>query len=336
MNQLKNLIRKSLASPIVTGLCLCFALSSALHAEAPMVKIQAPGYYRMMLGQYEITALLDGFVDLDAALLKNIAQPEIQNLLDRAFITDPHKLQTAVNTYLINTGSKLILIDAGGGKALGPNFGNLAPNLKAAGYEPGQIDAVLITHLHPDHVGGLTDSSGKPAFPKAVVYVAQAESDYWLSIAKSENVPPQYVEHLSKAHKMVQNLAAPYRTSDRWKTFKNTDLPISGIKPVPIAGHTPGHTAYEITSGNQSLIVIGDMVHCPAVQFPRPYAAVDFDSDPKAAVAVREALFQRLAKEKTLIAGMHLSFPGIGRLRAEGKNSYIWVPVEFSPIPKHR
>jgi glyoxylase-like metal-dependent hydrolase (beta-lactamase superfamily II) len=308
-----------------------------LHAEAPLVKTQAPGFYRMMVGQFEVTALLDGFVDLNAGLLKNISQEEAKILLDRAFIADPHKLQTPVNTYLVNTGEKLVLIDAGGGAAFGPVYGQLLPNLKAAGYKPEQIDAVLITHLHPDHAGGLLDAAGKPAFPNAVVYLAQAENDYWLSKTEPETVPPQYVEHLKMARKLVQKLAAPYIASGRWKTFKTAttaELPIAGIKPVPIPGHTPGHTAYEIGSDGRKLLILGDMVHFAAVQFARPDAAVNFDSDPKGAVSIRQSMFRRVAEDKTPVAGMHLPFPGIGRLRSDGKTGYTWVPVEFSPIAK--
>jgi glyoxylase-like metal-dependent hydrolase (beta-lactamase superfamily II) len=305
-----------------------------LRAEAPMVKTQAPGFYRMMVGKTEVTALLDGFVDLDAGLLKNITPEEIKTLLNRAFIADPHKLQTPVLAYLVNTGEKLALIDAGGGKAMGPDYGNLLPNLKAAGYAPELIDAVLITHLHPDHAGGLLDAAGKPAFPKAVVYLALAENDYWLSKAEPENIPPQYVEHLKKARKLVQKLAEPYLATGQWKTFKIPELPIAGIKPVPIPGHSPGHTAYEISSNGQKLLILGDMVHCPAVQFARPDAAVDFDSDPKGAVSIRQSIFRRIAEEKMPVAGMHLPFPGIGHIRAEGEKTYNWVPVEFSPIVK--
>jgi glyoxylase-like metal-dependent hydrolase (beta-lactamase superfamily II) len=309
-------------------------LPSVLRAEAPMAKTQAPGYYRMMLGQFEVTALLDGSVTLDAALLRNTSEAEIQTLLARQFIDNPHKIPSSVNAYLINTGQKLILVDAGGGNLCGPAMGNLPKNLKAAGYEPDQVDAVLITHLHPDHVAGILDPAGKPAFPNAVVYVAKPESDYWLSTADPQKAPPEYRQHLEGAIKLIRKAADPYLASGQWKTFSGAELPLAGVRAVAIPGHTPGHTAYEFTSGDQSLVVIGDMVHSAAVQFPRPDVAVSFDSDPKQAVATRETLFRRVAAQKTLIAGMHLPFPGLGRLRPDGENAYTWVPVEYSPLQK--
>jgi glyoxylase-like metal-dependent hydrolase (beta-lactamase superfamily II) len=326
---------RRLLLPIVWGFLYPSIMPSSVQAEAPMQKTQAPGYYRMMLGQFEVTALFDGIVECDAALLQNISETDVKELLTRSMIDTPHKLPTSVNAYLINTGSNLVLVDAGSGKALGPALGYLQQNLKAAVYKADQVDAVLMTHLHPDHVCGLLDADGKAAFPKAVVYVAKAENDFWRSDVEPKNIPPEYTEHLKQARKMVHDAAEPYIDLGRWKTFEN-DLPIPGLKAVPISGHTPGHTAYEITSGKNSLIIIGDMVHFAAVQFPRPDAAVSFDLDQKQAVMSREALFRRVADGKTFVAGMHLSFPGIGRLRSDGKNAYSWVPVDYSPILQTR
>jgi glyoxylase-like metal-dependent hydrolase (beta-lactamase superfamily II) len=246
-------------------------------------------------------------------------------------VDNPHKIPAPANAYLINTGSKLVLVDTGGGKAFGAALGHLPESLAAAGYKPEQIDAVLITHFHGDHAGGLLNAAGKPAFPNAVVYLAKAENDYWLSDAEP-SVPPEYKEHLKQARKMARKISEPYLALNRWKTFEDGNLPIEGIKAVPIPGHTPGHTAYEIKSGGRTLIIIGDTVHVAAVQFARPDAAVSFDSDPKQAVATREALFRRIADGKTFVADMHIAFPGIGRMRSDGKNGYVWVPIEYSPL----
>jgi glyoxylase-like metal-dependent hydrolase (beta-lactamase superfamily II) len=304
-------------------------LPSIASAEAPMVKTQAPGFYRMMLGQFEVTALLDGFVRLDSALLRDIPESDIQTLLARMFVDDPHKLQTSCNAYLINTGSKLVLVDAGG-KATGPALGCLLQNLKASGYSPEQVDAVLMTHLHPDHVGGLVDE-GKPAFPKAVVYLAKAENDYWLSDSEPEGVPAKYKSHLQKARKMVRDIAAPYLAAGQWKALENDALPIAGVKPVPTPGHTPGHLAFEVASDGQSLLIIGDLVHFAAVQFARPEASDVFDVNLAQAASARATLFRHAAESKALVAGMHLPFPGIGRLRADGNNVYCWIPIDRGP-----
>jgi glyoxylase-like metal-dependent hydrolase (beta-lactamase superfamily II) len=311
----------------VAGLLLFFGPILSVRAEAPAVGTQAPGYYRMMIGQFEVTALYDGSVDLDIKLLRNASAAEIETLLGRMFIGSP-KMQTSVNAYLINTGSKLIMIDTGGGKMLGPALGNILPNLRSAGYDPAQVDAVLLTHMHGDHIGGLLDGANNPAFPNAVVYVRKAESDHWLSADEAAKAP----EGAQRIFKMAKIVSDPYIAQKKWETFESDTPMFPGIKPVAIPGHTPGHSAYEINSGNQSRLIMGDVVHSMAVQFSRPDVALDFDVDPPKAVSTRNELFKSAAEGKKLVAGMHLPFPGIGRLRAEGNNAYTWVPVQYSPL----
>jgi glyoxylase-like metal-dependent hydrolase (beta-lactamase superfamily II) len=305
-------------------------------AEAPMVKSQSPGYYRMMLGKFEVTALLDGCMDLDAALLRDISETEVQKMLARGFIGDLHKIPITCNAYLVNTGSKLIMIDAGGGQSSGAVFGGLPANLKAAGYAPEQVDIILITHLHPDHFGGLLSADGNPAYPKATVYLAKAENDFWTSDEEPNlDVPPAMKEHFTAARKLAKKTAEQYLALKQWKTFENTDLPVADVKAVPLPGHTPGHTGYEIASEGKSLLAIGDAIHVGAVQFPHPEAAVSFDADSPQAVSVRKALFHRLAGSQTIIACAHISFPGLGHLREEAENSYVWVPLDYSLPPKN-
>jgi len=313
---------------MLVSLLLLFGPLSILHAEAPMVKTQAPGYYCMMLGQFEITALVDGFIDLDTQLMNNVSETKIKSLLDLNFSSSP-KMKTAVNVYLINTGSKLVLVDAGGGKAFGPTLGEVESNMKAAGYDPEQVDAVLITHMHGDHVGGLLDAENKPAFSKAFVHVSKAESDFWLSAAEALKAPAEMKALFNIAH----DAADPYIALGRWKTFENGDLSLPGIKAVPIPGHTAGHCAFEVRSGSDAFLIIGDLVHSMAIQFALPDAAILFDRDQKQAISVRQALFRRAADSRILIGGMHMPFPGIGHIRFAGEKGYAWVPIEFAPIP---
>ncbi len=320
-------------SPKIAALCSLFMLIclfgaiSSVYAEAPMKKIQSPGFYRMMLGQFEITALFDGSVALNANLLKNISDSEVRSLLGRAFVSYPG-MPTSVTAFLINTGSKLVLVDAGAAGSMGPTLGHLPENLKAAGYNAAQIDAVLLTHMHRDHMGGLIDAAGKPVFPNAVVYVAKAESDFWLSVAIAENAPVKHQSYF----KIVRGLADPLIAYGKMKTFEGSELPIPGITAIAIPGHTPGHTAFEVCSGGQTLLIIGDTVHSMAVQLPKPETAIEFDTDQKQAIASRLALFKKMADSKVLVGGMHIPFPGIGHVRKEGHNVYMLVPVEFSPI----
>lgn len=318
--QPKSLLRSLLAS--------CFLLCSSLAlAEAPQQKTQVPGYYRMQLGQIEVTALYDGAIKLDTKLLKNTNEKEVQQLLARLFVKGP-AVQTAVNAYLINTGSKLVLVDAGAAKLFGPTLGNIVNNLKAAGYAPEQVDAVLATHLHGDHVNGLIDADGKAIFTNAEIWAAQADHDFWLS----EEVAAKAPKEMQGFFKMARDAAAPYRAAGKWKTFTSDQELLPGISSLAANGHTPGHSAYLIGSGEEKLLIWGDIVHNHAVQFARPQVAIEFDNDRKAAVATRKQIFARAAKEKLLVGGMHLPFPGIGHVRKESKG-YSWVPVEFAPHP---
>ncbi len=314
----------------LTALALAFGASfvpfAPASAEAPAIHTQVPGYYRAAVGDLEITALYDGYVDLAASVLLNANKAEVQRLLARKFIAG-EKVQTAVNAYLINLGGKLILIDTGAAKAFGPSLGFIGEQIRAAGYTPEQIDIVLLTHLHADHVAGLLGADGKPQFPNAEVRVDQAESDFWLSEANAAKAPKDFQPFF----KIARDSAAPYQAAGKWKPFSGAAELAPGIKAVPAVGHTPGHTAYQIESKGERLLILGDAVHSHAVQFARPEVAIEFDSDKKQAVATRKKLFAWAAKEKLLVSGMHLPFPGLGHVRADGK-AFAWVPVEYSPL----
>ena len=301
------------------------AVAGHAAAEAPQQKTQVPGYYRMLLGQYEITALYDGAIKLDTKLLKNVRENDVQHLLARLFVKGP-AVQTAVNAFLINTGDKLVLVDAGAAKLFGPTLGNIADNLRAAGYTPEQVDAVLVTHLHGDHVNGLIDAGGKAVFPRAEIWSARADNDFWLS----EEIAAKAPKEAQGFFKMARDAAAPYIAAGRWHTFDGEQELLPGIRSQAAYGHTPGHSAYLVGSGENRLLIWGDIVHNHAVQFARPEVAIEFDNDRKAAVATRKKIFARAAAERLLIGGMHLPFPGIGHVRAEARG-YAWVPVEFAP-----
>ena len=315
--------------PMLRHLLLTLLLmlgATVAMAGAPQQKTQVAGFYRLMLGNFEVTALYDGAIDLDEKMLKNIAKRDVQRLLARQFIQGP-AVQTAVNAYLVNTGNQLILVDAGAAKLFGPGLGHVADNLRAAGYTPEQVDLVLLTHLHGDHVNGLVSADGQRVFSNAEVWSAKADNDFWLSQEVAAKAPAE----AQAFFKMSRDAAAPYIAAGRWHTFDSDRELVPGVATVDIRGHTPGHASFLFASSGQRLLILGDLVHNHAVQFARPDAAFEFDVDPKQAVATRRQVFARAARERLMVAGMHLPFPGIGHVRKEAKG-YAWVPAEFAPL----
>jgi glyoxylase-like metal-dependent hydrolase (beta-lactamase superfamily II) len=201
----------------------------------------------------------------------------------------------------------------------------LAGSLRSAGYTPEEVDLVLLTHLHSDHVGGLSAQDGKRVFPNADVYVAKAESDFWLSPEIAAKAPKDAQPFFQSA----QAIAAPYIKAGKWHTFSGSEPIVDGMQLVPLPGHTPGHTGYEFSSKGQKILFWGDIIHAQRVQLQHPEVTAVFDIDQTAAAATRLQLLPKLAREDVLIAGPHMPFPALGRLRKDG-NGYSWVPVVFT------
>jgi len=310
------------------GLSLALATAGAF-AGAPQVKTQAPGYYRMMLGDFEITALSDGTVNLPMDKLLRENQPgQVVRALQHAYLGLP--LETSVNGYLINTGTKLVLIDTGAASLFGPTLGKLLTNLKAAGYQPEQVDEVYITHLHGDHVGGLL-ADGRAAFPNAVLRMDKRESDFWLSAEQMEKAP----EAAKGGFKGAMMSVKPYQDSGRLKPFEGSDKGVElvpGVSAMPTYGHTPGHSVYLVESKGQKMAVWGDLMHVAAVQFPDPTVTISFDADSSQAMPQRQKAYADAAANGYYVAVAHISFPGIGRLRPDGKG-YTWLPANYSSKP---
>ncbi len=317
MNQLLSLRR----TRALVASCL-FVLTTA-YAAAPQVKTQVPGYYRVMLGDFEVTALYDGSLALPVdTLLTNTTPAKSQKALARNFVSSP--VETSVNAYLINTGSKLVLIDTGAGKLFGPTLGKLAGNLKTAGYQPEQVDEIYITHMHGDHVGGLM-AGDELAFPNAIVRADQRDADYWLSQANLDEAPAERKSFFQGAMVSMN----PYVAAGKFKTFDGDTELLPGIKAIAAYGHTLGHSIYRIESKDQVLMLWGDLMHVAAVQFAEPSVTIQFDTDSKSAAIQRKRAYAEAAKQGYMIGAAHLSFPGLGHLRAEGKG-YVFVPLNYS------
>ena len=294
-------------------------------AAAPQHHDQVPGFYRMKVGDLEVTALFDGLGVFDPHWLKG-KRATIDGVV-RALHEDPHMLDGSETGFLVNTGKQLILVDAGAGTWWGGEaLGRLAGSLRSAGYAPEEVDLVLVTHLHSDHVGGLTTQDGKRVFPNAEVYVAKAESDFWLSPEIAAKAPKDAQTFFQSA----QAIAAPYIKAGKWHTFSGSEPIVDGMRLVPLPGHTPGHTGYEFSSKGQKILFWGDIVHAQRVQLKYPEVTAVFDIDQTAAAATRRQLLPKLVREDVLIAAPHMSFfPPLGRVRKEG-SGYSWAPVVFT------
>lgn len=312
------------------GLSLALALSAGFAAApalaaGPMQTTAAPGYYRMMLGDFEVTALSDGTLSLPVdKLLTNTTPEQVQATMARNFLPIP--TQTSVNAFLINTGTKLVMVDAGSGVLNGPTAGRVLASLKASGYQPEQVDEIYISHMHGDHVGGLM-ADGKLAYPNAVVRAEQKEADFWLSQAVMDKAPDQF----KGAFRGAMASLNPYVQAGKFKPFSGDTELVPGVRSSVTHGHTAGHSVYLVESKGQKLVLWGDLMHVAVVQFPTPSVTIAFDTDSKVAAEQRAKIFAMVAKDGYIAGAAHISFPGLGRLRAEG-TGYVWVPVNYAPV----
>jgi glyoxylase-like metal-dependent hydrolase (beta-lactamase superfamily II) len=313
------LTRRTFATGAVGGLLLP-ALPAL--ARAPKAGAQAPGFYRFNVGDFEVTALTDGYIPLEAKIFGGDAATGARMLEAEFLPTDA--IKTAVNAWLVNTGDKLVLVDTGTGNVFGPTLGKLAAHLKAAGIEPGAVDAIVLTHLHPDHASGLT-VDGAMRFPQASLYVADPEYAFWTSAEIAAKAP----EGVRPMFAMSQTAVKPYADSGRVMMFKDGSEPVPGLRVMHAPGHTVGHSMIRVTSGSRDLLLWGDIIHNAAMQFAEPDRAIAFDTDQTLAIATRRKVLDMVSADKTLIAGAHLPFPGIGHVTKAG-TGYRFVPVHWS------
>src|SRR5438445_5294402 len=297
---MRNVLKRSsvrFAAALLMALASLVAGPNAALAAAPQHHDQAPGFYRLKVGDLDVTALYDGTGVFDPHWL-NGTKSTMDGVVE-ALHEDPHMLDVVDTGFLVNTGKQLILVYAGAGTWWGGGtLGRLAGSLRSAGYTPEEVDIVLVTHLHSDHVGGLTTQDGKRVFPNADVYVAKAESAFWLSPDIAAKAPKDAQPFFQSA----QAIAAPYIKAGKWHTFSGSEPIVDCMQLVPLSGHTPGHTGFEFSSKGQRILFWGDIVHALRVQLQHPEVTALFDIDQPAAAATRQQLLLKLAREDVLVA----------------------------------
>jgi len=306
---------------------LCVSLASPHAAEAQQLtseskldKLQA-GFHRMKIGTIDVIALSDGTAGFE--VLEMLSKPkEAEKLLAKAYLKSP--VDASVNAFFIQLGQRQILVDTGSGELLGPKLNKLALSLKAVGVSPEQITDILLTHIHPDHSGGLS-VGGRRVFPNAVVHVDKRDLDFWTDKSIGEKLS----EPSKSFFQTVEKTVGPYIASGQIRPFDGATQLFPEIRAIPAYGHTPGQSFYALEDNGEKLVFLGDAIHAPDVQFDAPSITIKFDIDPKLAAIQRQRVFADAAKNGYLVAFAHMYFPGVGHVRKDG-NHYRWIPLPYT------
>ena len=270
---------------------------------------QVPGLYRRRVGDVLVTAISDGYIDAAFEVLRGIDAAGAEAVLRESFRPAPPRI--SVNCYLLQCGTRTALVDTGSGDSMGPTLGRLHGLLARLGISAGDVDTVLLTHMHPDHSNGLADAGGARLFPGAVLVVDERELAHWNDdAARSRADETARSRYFDAARAQV----TPYRDG----LASPAGEPFPNVTAVALPGHTPGHTGYLVASGGDSLLIWGDICHVPDIQVRQPEVTMVFDVDPQAAVQARRRAFDMTASDRILVAGMHLHFPGFCHVVRDG------------------
>ena len=281
---------------------------------------QIPGIYHRRIGDITVSVISDGYLMGALSVLQNIDEAEAQKMIVEAFGPKEGR-KTAVNTFLIYSKGRLALVDTGCGTYMADTGGKLLQNLELAGVKPTDIDTILLTHMHPDHSAGLSDrNSWKPFFPNAELVFHDNELKHW----EDDGAMAKGSEREQKLFfGATREQVAPY--TKQMRTFRDGEEVFPGVVAMTAHGHTPGHSMYNVQSGNEQLLIWGDITHVPDIQAPRPEVTIAFDTDPRQAEACRRRLFDMTASDRMLVAGMHLHFPACSHVVREG-DGYRVIP----------
>jgi glyoxylase-like metal-dependent hydrolase (beta-lactamase superfamily II) len=325
---MSDLSRRALIGSAAAGAAglLARPFAGPARAAAPMAGTQAPGFYRLRLGTYELTALYDGAWDspVDAKTIRNARLADVQRALTDAFLPRD-KLPFSYTALLVNTGSKLVLLDAGTGGQIGSRTGAMPAHLAAAGISPEAIDAIAISHFHADHISGLKTKDNALVFPNAEVLVPEPEWRFFMDEARLATASNALRTTFLNVRRIFSDMG------ERVRPFAPGRELAPGIASIAAFGHTPGHCAFSVASGRQSMLAIGDTAHHPALFLRHPHWQAAIDMDGPLAAEVRIRMLDRAAADRMLVQGYHFPFPAAGHV-VRTATGYDFAPAMWQPL----
>jgi glyoxylase-like metal-dependent hydrolase (beta-lactamase superfamily II) len=302
-------------------------IGAPARAAAPAAGKQAPGFYRYKVGDFELTQIPDGArtFPMPDSFVRNVPKEQALAAAEAAYMPKG-QLVIPFNPVVVNTGSKLVLIDTGFGPGIGPTVGLLPAHMAAAGIDPKAIDIVVLSHLHPDHINGVKAGDGGVAFPNAEIKAPAQDWAFWMSDDNMSKAANDMMKgYFANTRKILSNIA------DKVTRYEWGKEVAPGITAIDASGHTPGHTAFAVASGSGRVLVQSDVTNIPQLFLRNPDWHVAFDIDAAKAVATRRKFYDMAAAEKALIAGFHFPFPSLGYVEKDGAG-YRLVPIAWSAV----
>ena len=278
---------------------------TALTVTPGWTQASVEGVAKRTVGSAEVTAFLDGRIALPSGVFSGASPEELAALIGEEAVDG------YINAFAVRSGDTLSMIDAGAGSLVGPTAGKLAERLEAAGIDPAAVANLYVTHLHPDHIGGLVGDDAL-ALPNAQMIVHENERAFWTNDDIMAQAGDANAAFFQAARGALQSFG------ERVVAFTGTDVP-GPLSAMELFGHTPGHTGYVVSDGDASLLVWGDIIHAPQVQLPRPEVTIAFDTDPAAAAATRKQVLDMVVADSMPVAGMHMTFPAMGEITKKGE-----------------